>query len=86
MTHEESLIDEGIGQRAKRNEVCGSKTSPSRRLGINDVLVRVHYTAFICGTDVHIYEWEQWGAKERFQCRWRLVTNLSAKWSRWDRM
>jgi threonine 3-dehydrogenase len=31
-------------------------------VGINDVLVRVHYTG-ICGTDVHIYEWDEWAQK-----------------------
>jgi len=30
--------------------------------GINDVLIRVHKTA-ICGTDVHIYEWDAWAEK-----------------------
>ncbi len=28
-------------------------------IGINDVLVRVRYTG-ICGTDVHIYQWDEW--------------------------
>jgi len=28
-------------------------------IGINDVLVRVRYTG-ICGTDVHIFEWDEW--------------------------
>jgi threonine 3-dehydrogenase len=27
--------------------------------GINDVLIRVHKTS-ICGTDVHIYNWDEW--------------------------
>src|SRR5579864_6294314 len=27
--------------------------------GINDVLIRVRYTG-ICGTDLHIYEWDDW--------------------------
>jgi threonine 3-dehydrogenase len=31
-------------------------------IGINDVLVRVHYTG-ICGTDVHIYQWDDWAQK-----------------------
>ena len=31
-------------------------------IGINDVLVRVRYTG-ICGTDVHIYEWDEWARK-----------------------
>lgn len=30
--------------------------------GINDVLVRVRHTG-ICGTDVHIYEWDDWAQK-----------------------
>ena len=29
------------------------------RFGINDVLIRVH-RAGICGTDVHIYKWDDW--------------------------
>jgi threonine 3-dehydrogenase len=32
---------------------------PEPELGINDVKVRVHLTG-ICGTDLHIYEWDQW--------------------------
>lgn len=32
---------------------------PEPQIGINDVLVRVHYTG-ICGTDVHIYDWDEW--------------------------
>jgi threonine 3-dehydrogenase len=32
------------------------------KIGINDVLIRVHYTG-ICGTDVHIYEWDDWAQK-----------------------
>ena len=35
---------------------------PEPEVGINDVLVRVHYTG-ICGTDVHIYEWDEWAQK-----------------------
>jgi threonine 3-dehydrogenase len=35
---------------------------PEPQYGINDVLVRVHYTG-ICGTDVHIYEWDDWAQK-----------------------
>jgi threonine 3-dehydrogenase len=31
-------------------------------IGINDVLVRVRYTG-ICGTDVHIFEWDDWAQK-----------------------
>jgi threonine 3-dehydrogenase len=31
-------------------------------IGINDVLIRVRYTG-ICGTDVHIYQWDTWAQK-----------------------
>ena len=32
---------------------------PQPEYGINDVLIRVRYTG-ICGTDLHIYEWDDW--------------------------
>lgn len=32
---------------------------PMPKVGHNDVLVKVHKTA-ICGTDIHIYNWDQW--------------------------
>lgn len=35
---------------------------PDPTLGINDVLIRVH-TAGICGTDVHIYQWDDWARR-----------------------
>ena len=35
---------------------------PMPRPGINDVLVKVLRTG-ICGTDVHIYNWDAWAAK-----------------------
>lgn len=31
-------------------------------IGINDVLIKVDRTA-ICGTDLHIYKWDEWAAK-----------------------
>ncbi len=31
-------------------------------IGINDVLIRVHRTG-ICGTDLHIYQWDEWAQK-----------------------
>src|ERR1700723_1967061 len=31
-------------------------------IGINDVLIRVRYTG-ICGTDVHIYKWDDWAQR-----------------------
>ncbi len=35
---------------------------PAPEIGINDVLVKVRKTG-ICGTDVHIYEWNDWAQK-----------------------
>src|SRR5271154_6330153 len=35
---------------------------PEPNIGINDVLIRVRYTG-ICGTDVHIYQWDDWAQK-----------------------
>ena len=32
---------------------------PEPRIGINDVLIQVDRTG-ICGTDLHIYEWDEW--------------------------
>ncbi len=35
---------------------------PEPRVGINDVLIKVQRAA-ICGTDLHIYKWDEWAAK-----------------------
>jgi threonine 3-dehydrogenase len=35
---------------------------PEPKIGINDVLIRVRYTG-ICGTDVHIFKWDDWAQK-----------------------
>jgi threonine 3-dehydrogenase len=35
---------------------------PQPTVGINDVLIRVQKTG-ICGTDVHIYQWDEWAQK-----------------------
>jgi len=35
---------------------------PPPKVGMNDVLIRVLRTA-ICGTDLHIYQWDDWAAK-----------------------
>jgi threonine 3-dehydrogenase len=35
---------------------------PAPEFGINDVLIRVLLTG-ICGTDLHIYEWDEWAQK-----------------------
>lgn len=36
--------------------------APEPIYGINDVLIRVHRTG-ICGTDLHIYNWDAWAAR-----------------------
>jgi threonine dehydrogenase-like Zn-dependent dehydrogenase len=35
---------------------------PEPVIGINDVLIRIHKTG-ICGTDLHIWKWDQWAQK-----------------------
>ena len=35
---------------------------PDPEIGINDVLIRIKRTA-ICGTDLHIYNWDAWAQK-----------------------
>jgi threonine 3-dehydrogenase len=35
---------------------------PIPKIGIDEVLIKIHRTA-ICGTDVHIYKWDDWAAK-----------------------
>jgi threonine 3-dehydrogenase len=35
---------------------------PEPKIGINDVLIKVHKTG-ICGTDLHIYNWDAWAQK-----------------------
>ena len=31
-------------------------------IGIDDVLIKIHKTA-VCGTDIHIYNWDEWAQK-----------------------
>ncbi len=35
---------------------------PVPEYGINDVLIKIHKTS-ICGTDIHIYKWDDWAKK-----------------------
>ena len=35
---------------------------PVPEAGIDDVLIKIHKTG-ICGTDVHIYDWNEWAQK-----------------------
>lgn len=36
--------------------------APMPKIGLNDVLIKIKKTA-ICGTDVHIYNWDEWSQK-----------------------
>jgi len=49
-----------IKQRSEKGLWLGEVPQPT--IGINDVLIRVHKTG-ICGTDVHIYNWDSWAQK-----------------------
>lgn len=35
---------------------------PVPEIGLNDVLIKIHKTS-ICGTDIHIYNWDDWAKK-----------------------
>src|SRR5271166_2049398 len=49
-----------VKSRAERGLWLDDIAEPT--VGINDVLIRVRYTG-ICGTDVHIYQWDEWAQK-----------------------
>ncbi len=48
--------------KAKAKPGLWLKDVPIPRIGINDVLIRILKTS-ICGTDVHIWNWDQWAEK-----------------------
>lgn len=48
--------------KAKEESGLWLQDVPKPAIGINDVLIRVHKTG-ICGTDVHIYNWDAWAQK-----------------------
>ena len=48
--------------KAKADRGLWLEDIPEPAMGINDVLIRVMYTG-ICGTDVHIYNWDEWAQK-----------------------
>ena len=48
--------------KTKREEGIWMGEVPMPEMGPNDVLIRVHKSA-ICGTDVHIYNWDDWAQK-----------------------
>ncbi|MFH0823496.1 MAG: L-threonine 3-dehydrogenase [Pseudomonadota bacterium] len=48
--------------KAKREPGLQLQEMPVPEVGINDVLIKILKTA-VCGTDVHIYNWDRWAAK-----------------------
>ena len=55
---------------------------PIPEIGINDVLIKVYKTA-ICGTDVHIYNWDEWGTEDysgAHACWTRVCRQDSRDW------
>lgn len=53
--------------KAKSEEGIWLLDTSKPEIGPNDVLIRVRRSA-ICGTDVHIYNWDEW-AQKRFPYR-----------------
>ncbi len=47
--------------KAKRAPGIWMEDIPVPTFGVNDVLIKVEKTA-ICGTDIHIYQWDAWAA------------------------
>ena len=45
--------------KAKKERGIWMQDVPVPEYGVNDVLIKIHKTA-ICGTDIHIYTWDQW--------------------------
>ena len=48
--------------KAKAEEGIWLRDMPEPECGNNDVVVKIHKTA-ICGTDIHIYNWDEWAQK-----------------------
>ena len=54
--------DEGAGEERRPKPGLWLEDVPVPEIGINDVLIEVLRTG-ICGTDVHIYNWDAWAQK-----------------------
>jgi threonine 3-dehydrogenase len=54
------------------------ETRPVPEIGPDDVLIRVRKTG-ICGTDIHIWQWDDWAASARFRSRLSPATNSPAR-------
>lgn len=54
---------------------------PEPEVGHNDLLIKIRKTA-ICGTDVHIYNWDQWSQNHSRAngCRPRICRRSGRHW------
>ncbi len=48
--------------KAKAEQGIWLQDTPKPKIGPNDLLIRIKKTA-ICGTDIHIYNWDEWAQK-----------------------
>ncbi len=48
--------------KAKPEPGIWMEEAPEPAVGHNDVLIKIRKTA-ICGTDIHIYNWDEWSRK-----------------------
>ena len=55
--------------KSKREPGLWLEEVPPPRIGINDVLIRVR-RAGICGTDLHIYNWDRLGPAHHSRFPW----------------
>jgi len=51
-----------LAKTEKREGIWMIRDAPEPEVGVHDVLIRVRKSA-ICGTDVHIYNWDAWSQK-----------------------
>jgi hypothetical protein len=72
MTNEMRALVKAAPDRGPRMQ-----TRPVPEIGPDDVLIRVRKTG-ICGTDIHIWQWDDW-ARARCPSRWSPATNSPAR-------
>ncbi len=48
--------------KAEKAEGLSLRDEPVPKIGADDILIRVAKTG-ICGTDLHIWKWDQWAQK-----------------------
>ena len=53
--------------KAKREPGIWMREEPVPEMGPDDVMIKIKKTA-ICGTDIHIYNWDKW-SQETIPCR-----------------